>query len=191
MTPRPMTTSTIPTMGASAAVSFVGTRRAVPRAHEPVRPGHIHHNPAGLPRRFCGGHIVRPWDGGSGRSHSGCSLQHGWTCTSSGCVLLRRDHREGPRGLACLPGDGAPAVLLPFCPGQLTLPVTCTTIHAQLSSCRRQKKSKCHRCRSVWNQQPPNPSSSQCATPEMMFSPTEQFATRVAMFSSAPDSGIC
>ena len=35
--------------GASAAVPLVGARRADPRAHLPVRPGHFHHNPAGLP----------------------------------------------------------------------------------------------------------------------------------------------
>ena len=37
-----------------------------------------------------------------------------WTCTSLGCALLRRDHREGSRGLTRLPADGAPAVLLTF-----------------------------------------------------------------------------
>ena len=47
-------------------------------------------------------------------SLSGCSLQHGWTCTNVGCVLLRRAHRECSRGLTRLPADGAPAIFLSF-----------------------------------------------------------------------------
>ena len=77
--------------GASAAVPLVGARRAVPRARLLVRPGHFHHT------------IIQQDD-----------PDHVWTCTSLGCALLWREHREGFRGLTRLPADGAPAVLLPL-----------------------------------------------------------------------------